>query len=85
MSVLLEQLFSTMKQRGGIAVEKSKKPPDVRISQEDIESDFEYNFDLNPFNVILEWLHTRFVFAYSFLARHKQRRTTHHGRGRQEH
>ena len=36
---------------------KQSRNPDNIISARDIDYDFEYNFDLNPFNYLLEGIH----------------------------
>jgi hypothetical protein len=46
-------------------VKNNKNIPDLVISDEDIDADFEYNFDLKPFNYLLEGLHKLIVSVFS--------------------
>ena len=39
------------------------------VSDHDIDSDFEYNFDLNPFSYLLQGLHLLIAEPYGFFVR----------------
>ena len=39
------------------------------VSDHDIDSDFEYNFDLNPFTYLVEGIHFSLVQPYGYLVR----------------
>jgi hypothetical protein len=39
------------------------------VSDHDTDSDFEYNFDLNPFTYLLQGAHCLIVWSYRFFVR----------------
>lgn len=39
------------------------------VSDHDVDSDFEYNFDLNPFNYLLQGIHFLIAKPYGFFER----------------
>ena len=77
-----DELFSAETYSRGRAVKNNKNIPDLLISDEDIDADFEYNFDLNPFNYLLEGLHKLIVLVFSLLSKDKKWSDVNYGNDR---
>ena len=63
-------------------MKNKKKTPDLPISEEDFDADFEYNFDLNPFNYLLEGLHNLIVSVFALFSEDKKWSDGHYGNDR---
>ncbi|MBT8361074.1 MAG: hypothetical protein HKP41_09555 [Desulfobacterales bacterium] len=63
-------------------MKNNKNIPDLVISDEKIDADFEYNFDLNPFDYLLEGLHNLIVLVFSLSSKAKKWSDVHYGNDR---